>query len=151
MAEAKYQKYVLKEPKVKIQPRPPAEKPTFGLSKDLMAGFPTIECNFNFVAILAPHVLADPPHKHDCDEILFFISADPDAADLGGEMEIALGEEWEKQVINTSAIICIPRGLYHCPVYVKRVDRPFYFGHLLLAAEYVSNASRASSSAPRNT
>jgi hypothetical protein len=141
MAEAKYQKYVLKEPKVKVPPRKPTENLYIGLQEEMMSGFAKIDCNFNFVGVLAPHVLADPPHAHDCDEILFFISANPqNTTDLGGEVEIALGEEWEKQVISTSAIICVPAGLQHCPVYVRKVDRPFYFGHLLLASKYGSNA-----------
>jgi hypothetical protein len=142
MAKSKYRKYVLKEPKVTFLPRKATSMPTFGLSEELMSGFQKIDCNFNFVAILAPHVLADPPHKHNCDELLFFISTDPEnTADLGGEVEIALGEEWEKHVITTSAIICLPGGIQHCPVYVKKVDRPFYFGHLLLAYKYGSDAT----------
>jgi hypothetical protein len=142
MTAAKYQKYVLKEPRVPTPPRKTAFIPTFGLSEDLMSGFTKLDVNFNFVAILAPHVLADPPHKHDCDELLFFISTDPkDTHHLGGEVEIALGEEWEKHVIDTSAIICLPAGLQHCPVYVRKVDRPFYFGHLLLASKYGTKAA----------
>jgi hypothetical protein len=142
MDKAKYQKYVLREPKSTPPPRKPTEIPTFGLSEELMSGFQKIDCNFNFVGIIAPHVLGDPPHKHDCDELLFFISTDPqNTADLGGEVEIALGEEWEKHVINTSAIICLPAGVQHCPVYVRKVDRPFYFGHLLLASKYSTKAT----------
>ena len=141
MNESKYQKYVLKEPKIAMPPRKITSVPTYSLSEELMSGFEKLECNLNFVAILAPHVLADPPHKHDCDERLFFISTDPqNTYDLGGEVEVALGEEWERHVINTSAIICLPRGLQHCPIWVSRVDRPFYFGHLLLAAKYGTNA-----------
>jgi len=141
MADTKYGKYVLTEPKVKMLERKPTSKPTFGLSKELMDGIKKFNTNFNFVAILAPHVLADPPHKHDCDELLFFISADPEnTTDLGGEVEIALGDEWEKHVITTSAIICLPRGMAHCPVYVRKVERPFYFGHLLMASSYGSSA-----------
>ena len=141
MAETMYGNYVLTEPKIKIAERKPASKPTFGLSEELMGGIKKFNTNFNFVAILAPHVLVDPPHKHDCDELLFFISADPEnTTDLGGEVEIALGDEWEKHVITTSAIICLPRGMAHCPVYVRKVDRPFYFGHLLMASSYGSSA-----------
>jgi hypothetical protein len=140
MADLKYQKYVLREPKVTMPERRTTSVTTFGLDEALMSGFEKIDCNFNFVAILAPHVLADPPHKHDCDEILFFISTDPEnTADLGGEVEIALGEEWEKHVISTSAIICLPPGVQHAPLYVRKVDRPFYFGHLLMAAAYGSS------------
>jgi hypothetical protein len=140
MAESKYKKYVLKEPKIYLPPKKVTDNPTFGLSEELMTGFPKMEVNFNFVGILGSYVLADPPHKHNCDEILFFVSTDPtNVQDLGGEVEIALGEEWEKHTINTPAVICIPAGLQHCPVFVKKVHRPFYFGHLLLAAGYASS------------
>jgi hypothetical protein len=142
MPSSKYQKYVLKEPKVISQPKKPASIPIIGLSEELMSGFKKLDCNFSFVAVTAPYVLSDPPHKHDCDELLFFISTDlKNTADLGGEVEIALGEEWEKHTITTSAIICLPKGIQHCPVYVKKVDRPFYFGHLLLASKYGSDAT----------
>ena len=141
MAETMYGNYVLTEPKIKITERKTASKPTFGLSEELMSGMQKFNTNFNFVAILAPHVLVDPPHKHDCDELLFFISTDPEnSTDLGGEVEIALGDEWEKHVITTSAIICLPKGIAHCPVYVRKVERPFYFGHLLMASSYGSSA-----------
>jgi hypothetical protein len=144
MAKANYAQYVLKEPKITTPPKKQTEHGTFGLSLELMTGFEALNCNFNFVAQLEPHVLADPPHKHDCDEILFFISSDPnDPYHLGGEMEIALGEEWEKHVIDTPAVICIPAGLQHCPVYTRKVDRPFYFGHLLMAAQYVNDKPAA--------
>lgn len=141
MSETTYGIYVLTEPRIKPIERKPTSKLTFGLSEELMDGIKKFNTNFNFVAILAPHVLADPPHKHDCDELLFFISADPEnTTDLGGEVEIALGDEWEKHVITTSAIICLPRGMAHCPVYVRKVERPFYFGHLLMASSYGSSA-----------
>ena len=139
MAQAKYQKYVLKKPKVIFPPKKPTFIGAFGLSEELMSGFLKMDCNFNSVGILAPCVLPDPPHKHDCDELLFFIASDPNTEELGGEVEIALGEEWEKHVITTPAIICIPKGLQHCPVYVRKVNRPFYFGHLLLASNYGSD------------
>jgi len=141
MAETTYGNYVLTQPKVKIPERKPTSKVTFGLSEEMMDGIKKFNTNFNFVAILAPHVLMDPPHRHDCDELLFFISTDPEnTTDLGGEVEIALGDEWEKHVITTSAIICLPRGMAHCPVYVRKVERPFYFGHLLMASSYGSSA-----------
>ncbi len=141
MAELKYDKYILTEPRGEAPQRKPTTAPGVSITEELMSGIGKINCNFNFVGILAPHVLADPPHKHNCDEILFFIPADSEnLPELGGEVEIALGEEWEKHTITTSAIICLPKGIQHCPVYVKRVDRPFYFGHILLASSYSSSA-----------
>ena len=145
MAASKYGKYVLREPKGKgPPPRKNPEASGITLTEELPAGIGGFDCNFNFVGILAPHVLGDPPHKHDVDELLFFIPADAKTApDLGGEVEVALGEGWEKQVINTPAIICLPAGVQHAPIYVKKVNRPFYFGHCLLASKYGSNATPA--------
>jgi hypothetical protein len=145
MAESKYGKYILREPKGQgMPPRRPTQTSAITLTEELFSSFGKFDINFNFVGTLAPHVLGDPPHKHDVDELLFFIPTDPEnASDLGGEVEIALGEEWEKQTITTAAIICLPAGVQHAPIYMKKVNRPFYFGHCLLAARYGSNATPA--------
>jgi hypothetical protein len=140
MPDSKYQKHVLTQPRVAPLPQKIRSVSTFGLDAPLMAAFPNMSCNLHFLTILAPQVLADPPHKHICDELLFFISTEPEnTADLGGEVEIALGDEWEKHVITTSAIVCLPKGVNHAPIYIRKVDRPFYFGHLLLASTYESS------------
>jgi hypothetical protein len=144
MAGSKYGKYIFTDPKGKGPPVRKIDEQGINLSEELVAGLGGYKINFNFVGKLAPAVLADPPHKHDVDEMLFFIPGDPSIApNLGGEMEIALGDEWEKHTITTAAIICIPKGLAHCPVYVKKVDKPFWFGHCLLWPKYQSSASPA--------
>jgi len=141
MAATAYGNYILTKPRIKPMVKEPAFRATFGLNEDLMAGIRKFDTNFNFVVVLTPHVLADPPHKHGCDEILFFIGMDPEnPTDLGGEVEIALGDDWEKNIITTSAVICLPPGVNHCPMYVRKVTRPFYFGHLLMASSYGSSA-----------
>jgi len=143
MAELKYEKYILREPRGMgaVPPRRTTQVQAASINEKLLSEIPEVNCNFNFMGVLEPHLLGDPPHKHDYDEFLFFIAADSEnAPDLGGEVEIALGEEWEKHVINTSAIVCLPRGVQHCPIYVKRVDKPFYFGHIMLASTYSSSA-----------
>ncbi len=145
MAESKYEKYILREPRGQgMPPRRPTQTSGITLSEELFSSLGKFDINFNFVGVLAPHVLGDPPHKHDVDELLFFIPSDPEISpDLGGEVEVALGEEWEKQTINTAAIICLPAGVQHAPIYIKKVNKPFYFGHCLLAARYGSNATPA--------
>jgi hypothetical protein len=143
MAESKYGKYVLREPKgTGSPPKKSTQVRALSLSEELAAGIGGVSCNFNFMGVVEPGLMADPPHKHEHDEFLFFIASDPkNVPNLGGEVEIALGEEWEKHVITTSAVICLPRGLQHCPIYVKKVDRPFYFGHIMLASKYSSSAN----------
>ena len=139
MADSKYGKYILREPKG--DPRPlETEEWGVGISSKIIGDVGKFNCNFNFLAILGPHMLPDPPHDHDCDEFLFLIPASYENwPELGGEVELALGEGWEKQTITTAAVVCLPRGLMHCPVYMKSVDRPFYWGHMLPTSTYISS------------
>jgi hypothetical protein len=65
-------------------------------------------------------------HTHDCDETLGFAGSDVDNPDdLGAELELWL--EDEKFIITRSCLVFIPRGIRHCPMFVRRVDRPFFF------------------------
>ena len=143
MAEAKYGKYVVKEPKGQPLAVRPTRIQAISLTGANYTSIAPLNMDFNFVGIVGPHVMADPPHKHDVDEMLFFVPKDPGSADLGGVVEIALGEDWEKYTITTPAIICLPAGVQHAPLNVKTVKTPFYFGHCLLAPRYGSSATPA--------
>ena len=139
--EPDYGKYILVEPKGEGPRKLDTEEWGVSINEDITSAVGKFNCNFNFLGILGPHVLPDPPHSHNCDEFLFLIPASHDDwPSLGGEVEIAIGEDWEKQSINTAAVICMPIGVQHCPVYMKRVDKPFYWGHILLAPSYGSSA-----------
>ena len=137
--KSKYGKYVLKEPQG--EPRPlNTEAWGVGINEKILGDTLKFNCNFNFFAMLGSHVLPDPPHDHGCDEFLFLIPASYENwPELGGEVEIGLGDDWEKQTITTAAVICLPKGLMHCPVYMKKVDKPFYWGHVLPASSYASS------------
>ena len=64
-------------------------------------------------------------HKHDVPEIIgLFGSAYQNPHDMGGEVEFWM--EDEKFVINESCMIFVPAGVKHCPLYLKRVDRPIF-------------------------
>ena len=64
-------------------------------------------------------------HTHDYDEVLGFTGSDIDnPKELGGEIELWL--EDEKYIINKSCLIFIPKGMKHCPLSIRRVDRPFF-------------------------
>jgi hypothetical protein len=66
------------------------------------------------------------PQKHDWDEYLVFLGTDPENPfDLGGEVEFWV--EDEKHVITKTCALFIPRGVFHTPFYMRRVDRPFVF------------------------
>jgi len=70
----------------------------------------------------------DRPHNHPFREFLCFFGGDPaHMYDLGGEIEITLGDEEEKHTITRACIVTIPPDLRHCPIVFKRVDRPMAF------------------------
>jgi hypothetical protein len=70
-----------------------------------------------------------PPitHDHSYDEYLGFFGSDTDhPEDLCGEVELSIGDE--KHTITKSCVVFIPKGVSHCPMKFKRVDKPiFYF------------------------
>jgi hypothetical protein len=70
--------------------------------------------------------LSTKPHVHNYDEAIFFIGSDPhNFSDLGAEVEFALGEEQEKHVFNKPTAVVVPKGLPHCPIVTKSIDKPY--------------------------
>lgn len=70
--------------------------------------------------------IPDEPHAHNQPEILIFMGADTnDLSELGGEVEIALGEEKEMHIFNTPTAVIVPGELPHCPLTILKVDKPF--------------------------
>jgi hypothetical protein len=53
--------------------------------------------------------------------------------DLGAEMEMHMGEEMERHVINRSSVIWIPGGLIHSPWRALKIVRPFIVIQVLQA------------------
>jgi hypothetical protein len=65
------------------------------------------------------------------------MGADPDDLSvLGAELEIAMGEELEKHVFDTPTVVIAPKGLVHCPLTTKRVDKPYSFTAICLNNEH---------------
>ena len=80
--------------------------------------------------------LEDVSHVHDTDEIIGFMGNDPaNPSDLGGEIEIWM--EDEKQVITKSAMVFVPAGMNHCPLILKRVDRPIFHFTTVPGKQYI--------------
>jgi len=72
--------------------------------------------------------LFDMTHAHDFQEVLCFIGGDPlDITDFGAEVEVQLGTEHEKHTITRTSCVSIPPNLPHCPLNIKRVDKPIIF------------------------
>lgn len=73
------------------------------------------------------------PHVHPNDECLVFLGADPDEPDyLGAEVEIQMGEEREVHIFTQPTVVVAPRGLVHCPLIIRKVEKPWLFTAICL-------------------
>jgi hypothetical protein len=52
--------------------------------------------------------------------------------DFGAEIELCLGEEQEKHIINSSTAVYIPKELPHCPLNFKVIKKPIVFMVVML-------------------
>jgi hypothetical protein len=91
--------------------------------------------NLGWQMFVKPIRLELQSHHHDVDEYLFFLGATlPDlTANFEAEIEIFLGDEYERHVITKPTVLFIPRGMEHNPLDIKRLDKPMLFSALLLA------------------
>ena len=92
--------------------------------------------NFALYYVKRAGMFMEPPHYHSNDEYLMFISSNPhDMKNLGAVVQIGFGEEWTKVEFSTSTLVLFPKGIQHCPIHVKTMERPFLFGHFWPMAE----------------
>jgi hypothetical protein len=141
---SKYGKYVitdLKQPSDRAAMTPQYEKYAkriLWMDKDVVPG----AFNMNTAWYLkAGPTLDDKPHTHAHDEIIGFFSADSTKPnDLGGIVEIYL--EDELQVISKSAMIFVPAGMVHCPLYLRRVDRPIFHFTVVTTGTYIKDEEK---------
>ena len=72
--------------------------------------------------------MSTKPHVHNYDEAVFFIGSDPEPLDeLGAEVEISIGElgQEEKYTFDKPTVLIAPKGLYHCPIVTKSIEKPY--------------------------
>lgn len=99
-------------------------------NSDLLHAIEGARPNFAIYYILKEGMFLERPHYHTNDEYLFFISSDPhDMKNLGAIVQLAYGEEWGKVEFSTSSLVYFPKYLQHMPIHIKKMDRPFLFGH----------------------
>jgi hypothetical protein len=66
------------------------------------------------------------PHTHPYPEILFFHGTDPENPDeLGWEIDLYMGPEFERHTVTKTSAIYIPPRLVHCPI-ISRMKRPVF-------------------------
>jgi len=96
-----------------------------------------IDLHVNYHCITEPLFMVEEPHAHPSYEVLCFIGGNPlDIRDFGGEVELYMGLNGEKHIINSTQFVVIPPGLPHCPLNFKRVDKPFMFMVILTMGKY---------------
>jgi hypothetical protein len=148
MAKSKYGKYIVTELKQNIAVTPwhpavePAKKGRGGrvmfLDNEVVPGAFYVDCVW-FVP--RPEGSTEPgdkvtiggikskggveAHEHDYDEVIAFFGTNlENPNDLGAEIELWLGDE--RHVITKSCLVFVPKGLKHCPLKIKKIDRPVF-------------------------
>ena len=75
-------------------------------------------------------------HTNPADELVIFMGTDPTCPGrLGAEVELDLGPEHERHIINKPCAVICPAGLPHGPHITRWVDRPFAFSSVFLGPE----------------
>lgn len=127
MAETKYGEYITREP---------LKDGRFAPSLSYI-GTPEAGLKLTVHYITEPFLMIEEAHKHDDVQFLCFYGGNPaNIKDFDAEVEISLGEEGEKHLITTSAVVYIPKGLIHCPLNFKKIDKPIIMMGIYLASEY---------------
>ncbi len=90
----------------------------------------------------AAKALENVPHVHqNDDEIIGFFGSNPDEPEnLNAEVEIWI--EDEMHLITKSAMLFIPAGLKHCPLILRRVDRPIFHFTVVTGKKYVKKDTK---------
>ncbi len=134
MAETKYGKYIIREPLEKGMAPGLHICAEEGCEGAKFANFPV---EVQLLCITQPLEFPHPPHTHDVDELFFIFGSNPlNYFEFDAEIEISLGEEREKHIINSTSIVYIPKGLVHAPIAIKKVNKPIQWMHILFTPKY---------------
>jgi hypothetical protein len=138
MADSRYGKYIITELKAAsplTTGRPPAPPDDIAATRShtkllylddaIIKGAFYTECVWIWPGDFYPTRAEPRAHAHDYDEIItFFGSNFADPYDLCGEIELWL--EDEPHLLTRSCIVFVPKGMKHCPLVIRRVDRPIF-------------------------
>jgi hypothetical protein len=137
MAEVDYSKYIIREP-LAFNIFPPY-KPR--MLFDSANHFPEMGFGIRYTYIISPIVM-ERPHAHDFDQFFCFMGTPEDMQVFDGEVELYLGEEETKNIIDSTTVVFVPKGMIHCPIIWKRVSQPMMFINVVLSAKYTRTVSR---------
>ncbi|MCP4021676.1 MAG: hypothetical protein GY729_07530 [Desulfobacteraceae bacterium] len=130
MADSKYGKYIISTPLI-VGPGGSTNEGVKGvtfpkeffINTGLAKGCPSlVDIGWHFT-IPDPDPV-EQTHSHDFDTVSCFVGSDPkNPSRLGAVVEIQLGDE--KHILTKTCVIFIPKGLEHCPLIHRSVDRPY--------------------------
>jgi hypothetical protein len=132
VSEVKYQKYLIKAPIQPAKKGPPVPSLRFSAVEH------GVSANWSLVPVFQPRIMHDIPIKHDFSQFLCFLGSNPaDISDLGAEIDISLGEEGEIHTVNTPTVVHVTPDLVHCPINIKKVEKPIFHFDMFFAPEYI--------------
>ncbi len=99
------------------------------------SSLPGAGMNMGWQLFVEPIRLEVDSHHHDVDEYLIFLGAElPNLIDsFDADIELFLGDELERHVITKATVLYIPRGMEHCPLDIRKLNKPMMFSALHLA------------------
>jgi mannose-6-phosphate isomerase-like protein (cupin superfamily) len=128
---SKYGKYIITEQIYRTIPQEYTGTSLLSHNGELKA-----DLSMGYHCVTKP-ILFNETHTHNNEEVLCFIGGNPrDITDFGAEIEITLGPEREKHVITQTACVSIPANVEHCPLNIKKVDKPIVFLEISLTRSY---------------
>jgi hypothetical protein len=161
MAELKYSKYIITEPKPfppelikKFEAEHARRKSTvkstrlMSVDDEIVKDFFYVDCNWLWSG--SAEDTAEEPHAHDFDEVIGFVGSNrEDPHDLGGKITIWL--DGKEEVLTKSCLIFVPAGVEHCPILFNRIDRPVFFVTISPIKKYTRKAEETKATpAPNN-
>lgn len=129
MVETKYGKYIQTEPLGKSIYPPHSNMLLYTLATE------GLNFSLRYTHISEPFEM-ETPHKHDHDQLLCFVGDGINMKDFDADIELYLGEEQEKHIINKTTIVFVPKGLVHTPLIWKRIGKPVLFINCVFSADY---------------
>jgi hypothetical protein len=144
MAESGYGKYIITELKTPEFGKEWNEtyakfaKRILWMDENVVDGAFQMNCSW----YLKPADHAPVGHTHDADEIIGFFGSDPDDPyDLDAEIEFWI--EDEQFILTRTCMIFIPGGMKHCPLIIRKVNRPVFHFSTVTAGTYKLDVEQA--------
>ena len=144
MARTKYGKYIVTELKIPPEKQKIAAEYSKYATRILWMDENVVDGAFHMNTawyLKSATTVESTSHVHDTDEIIGFFGNNPkDPYDLGGEIEIWL--EDEKHIITRTAMLFVPAGMKHCPLILRRVDRPIFHFTTVTGGRYIKDEKK---------